>query len=90
MTIESQASPQDDRVQEIVNYVVNYTGNKSGDHEKLDDYLLKGYRVIDIITNITQGDNNTTSSVFITVLLSKHSSVQTPVNFDLLVRLPSL
>jgi hypothetical protein len=71
MTIESQASPQDDRVQEIVNYVVNYDGSKSGDHEKLDDYLLKGYRVIDIITNITQGDNNTTSSVFITVLLSK-------------------
>jgi hypothetical protein len=52
MTIESQASPQDDRVQEIVNYVVSYNGTKSGDHEKLDDYLLKGYRVIDIITNV--------------------------------------
>jgi hypothetical protein len=70
MTIESQASPQDDRVQEIVNYVV-YDGSKKGDHKKLDDYLLKGYRVIDIITNITQGDNSSTSSVFITVLLSK-------------------
>ena len=71
MTIESQA---DDRIQEIVNYVVNYNGSKSGDHEKLDDYLLKGYRVIDIITNITQGENNTTSSVFITVLLSNDSN----------------
>jgi hypothetical protein len=70
MTIESQASPQDDRVQQIVNYTVDYSGKKSGDHEKLDDYLLKGYRVIDIITNVTQGTNNI-SYLHITVLLSK-------------------
>ena len=74
MTIESQASSQDDRVQEIVNYVVNYNGSKSGDYKKLDDYLLKGYRVIDIITNITEGGNNSTTSVFITVLLSNDSN----------------
>ena len=74
MTIESQASPQDDRVQEIVNYAVNYNGTKSGDYKKLDDYLLKGYRVIDIITNITEGNNNSTTSVFITVLLSNDSN----------------
>ena len=73
MTIESQAR-QDDRVQEIVNYVVYQDGSKKGDHEKLDDYLLKGYRVIDIITNITQGENNSSSSVFITVLLSNDSN----------------
>ena len=72
MTIESQAR-QDDRVQEIVNYVVYQDGSKKGDHKKLDDYLLKGYRVINIITN-TQGGTATNSPVFITVLLSNDSN----------------
>jgi hypothetical protein len=64
MTTESQASSQDDRVQEIVHYFVHCNGTKIGD-EKLNDYLLKGYRVINLITDIVGG------TVAVTVLLSK-------------------
>jgi hypothetical protein len=55
----------------IVNFVVGIDAKLSDGYEELDKYLLQGYRVIDIITDVLQ----TSGRVSITVLLSKSSSV---------------
>jgi hypothetical protein len=48
-------------------------GERKGEHEKLDEYLLEGYRVIDIITNILPkgGAATGTASLSVTVFLMK-------------------
>lgn len=48
MSDESQAKSK----QTIVTYIMDESGNRKGEHEKLDEYLLEDYRVIDIITNV--------------------------------------
>ena len=68
-----QNTPNNKGVQKIVTYTMRNEGNKAGDHEKLDEYLAEGYRVIDIITNSVASPNYE-SFVSVTVLLSKETN----------------
>jgi hypothetical protein len=68
-----QNTPSNKGVQKIVTYTMKDDGKKAGDHEKLDEYLLQGYLVIDIFTNSIASPNRE-SFVSVTVLLSNGNS----------------
>ena len=46
---DAELNPKRKGLEKIITYTVSQDGTKYGDHEKLDDYLLEGYLVIDII-----------------------------------------
>jgi hypothetical protein len=76
---DAELNPKRKGLEKIITYTVSQDGTKYGDHEKLDDYLLEGYLVIDIITNVHSSSTHSPSAynssyLSVTVFLSKGSN----------------
>ena len=71
MTTESEINSS----QKIINYTMDSSGKKAGDHQELDRYLLEDYGVVDIITNVVTNSNGL-GYLSITVLLAKKVTIK--------------
>ena len=69
MAVVQQNPSNHKGVQKIITFAMDCQGNKKGEHDKLDEYLLEGYRVIDIITNVLPKGGAATSPGYLSVII---------------------